>query len=78
MASFKFELKKWYHFYIGVGENPNVHRVEDAIIDEIVVYNKALTEEEVKASMKLGLPGVLAVKPTGKLAVMWGDLKSTQ
>ena len=76
--NFKLPTFKQTLVYIGAGENPNVHRVEDAIIDEVVVYNKALTEEEVKASMKLGLPGVLAVEPTGKLAVMWGDLKSTR
>ncbi len=62
--------------YIGAGENPNVHRVEDAIIDEVVIYDKALTEEEVQESMELSIPGVLAVEARDKLAVTWGELKT--
>ena len=62
--------------YIGAGENPNVHRVEDAIIDEVVLYDKALTEAEINETMEQGLPGVLPVEAKGKLAVTWGKLKS--
>ena len=64
--------------YIGAGENPNVHKVEDAIIDEVVIYNKALTEKEIQASMELSVPGVLSVEPQGKLAVKWGEIKSNR
>jgi hypothetical protein len=49
--------------------------VEDAIIDEVVIYAAALTEEEIKASMELSLPVVLAVEAKDKLAVTWGELK---
>lgn len=62
--------------YIGAGENPGVHRVEDAIIDEVVIYAKALTEEEVEASMEMSVPGVLSVEASDKLAVTWGQLKT--
>ena len=62
--------------YIGAGENPNVHRVEDAIIDEVVIYAKALTEEEIQDSMELSVPVVLAVEAREKLAVTWGELKT--
>ena len=62
--------------YIGAGENPNVHRVEDAIIDEVVIYAKALTEEEIQASMEMSVPGVLAVEARGKLTTTWGELKT--
>ena len=65
--------------YIGAGENPTLHKVEDAIIDEVVIYAKALTEKEVKESMEQSLPGVLgwlAVEAGDKLAVTWGELKT--
>ena len=63
--------------FIGAGEGPNTHPVEDAIIDEVVIYSKALTEEEVKTSMDLGVQGALAVEAKNKLATTWGQLKST-
>ena len=63
--------------FVGAGEGPNSHPIEDAIIDEVVIYSKALTEEEVKASMELGVDGVLAVEAKNKLATTWGQLKST-
>ena len=61
--------------YIGAGENPNVHKLEDGIIDEVVIYSKALTEAEVKASMTLGVEGVLAVEADNKLTTTWGNIK---
>ena len=62
--------------YIGAGENPTLHKVEDAIIDEVVIYAKALTEEEIQASMEQSVPVVLAVEAREKLAVTWGELKT--
>lgn len=75
--NFEFPKFKKASIYIGAGENPNVHRVEDAIIDEVVIYSKALTEEEINESMNESIPGVLAVEAEDKLAVTWGQLKST-
>ncbi|MCE2402521.1 LamG domain-containing protein [Candidatus Poribacteria bacterium] len=77
VENFKFPKFKEASIYIGAGENPNVHRVEDAIIDEVVIYSKALTEEEVKTSMEIGIPGVLDVEAKDKLAVTWGQLKTS-
>ena len=74
--NFKWPEFKEAAIYIGAGESPAHHRVEDAIIDEVVIYAKALTEEEVQASMELSVPGVLAVEARDKLAVTWGDLKT--
>lgn len=73
------EFPKWKQaeIFVGAGEGPNTHPVEDAIIDEVVIYSKALTEEEVKASMELGVAGVLAVEAKSKLAVTWGQLKES-
>ncbi|MBI1927709.1 LamG domain-containing protein [Candidatus Poribacteria bacterium] len=74
--NFKLPKFKEVTIYIGAGENPNVHKVEDAIIDEVALYNKALNEKEINESMNKGIPGVLAVEPQGKLAVTWGKIKS--
>ena len=76
VENFEWPEFKEAAIYIGAGENPNVHRVEDAIIDEVVIYAKALTEEEVQESMELSVPGVLAVEARDKLAVTWGELKT--
>jgi len=73
--NFKLPKFKTVTVFIGAGENPNVHKVEDAIIDEIVIYNKALSEKEINESMNKGVPGV-AVEPQGKLAVTWGKMRS--
>ena len=74
--NFKWPEFKEAAIYIGAGENPGLHKVEDAIIDEVVIYAKALTQEEVEASMEMSLPGVLAVEARDKLAVTWGALKT--
>ena len=72
-----FQKWKQAEIFVGAGEGPNTHPIEDAIIDEVVIYSKALTEEEVKASMELGVAGVLAVEAKNKLAVTWGQLKQS-
>lgn len=72
-----FQKWKQAEIFVGAGEGPNTHPIEDAIIDEVVIYSKALTAEEVKASMELGVAGVLAVEAENKLAVTWGKLKTS-
>ncbi len=74
--NFKWPKFKEAAIYIGAGENPNLHKVEDAIIDEVVIYAAALTEDEIVASMELSVPGVLAVEADDKLAITWGELKA--
>ena len=70
----KFERAQ---IFVGAGEGPTRHLAEDAIIDEVVIYSKALTDEEVKASKEIGVEGVLAVEAEDKLATTWGELKTT-
>lgn len=74
--NFKLPKFKTVTIYIGAGENPNVHKVEDAIIDEVVIYSKALSEKELVENMNKGIPGVLGVDPQIKLAATWGNLKA--
>ena len=43
------------------------------LIDEVLIYDKALSEEEVKQNYKAE---GLAVNPNDKLAICWGEIKS--
>lgn len=46
------------------------------IIDEVGIFNVALTEDDVNRVMTEGLSQVLAVSPAGKLATTWASLKN--
>ncbi len=52
--NFTFPKFKEASIYIGAGEGPTTHPAEDVIIDEVVIYSKTLTEDEVKASYEFG------------------------
>ena len=43
------------------------------VIDEVRMWNRALSEKEVKSAMD---GSIMSVKPQGKLAARWGDIKS--
>ncbi len=46
------------------------------LMDEVGIFNRALSEDEINLIMNGGLSqAVLAVQPAGKLAVTWGSLK---
>jgi hypothetical protein len=59
--------------YLGTGESPSAWRVEDSALDDIMVWDKALTEDEVNTIMG---GGITAVAPGGKLATTWAGMKS--
>lgn len=46
------------------------------ILDELGVFNKALSEDQIKGIMKSGLDTVLVVSPKEKLPIVWGELKA--
>jgi len=47
----------------------------EGIIDDVAIYNRALTEKEIRTDMGGGvLP--LAVQSTEKLATTWGSIKA--
>ena len=46
-----------------------------ATVDEVLVFEEALTEAQVKAYMDKGFSGVVAVEPLEKLTTTWGQLK---
>lgn len=44
------------------------------VIDEIAVFKRSLTADEIKDAMK-GLQSLLAIAPLGKLTTTWGNIK---
>jgi hypothetical protein len=50
-------------------------RMYDGILDELIIFNRALTEDEMQAVMNDGVEAALSVEPSGKLATRWGALK---
>jgi len=52
----------------------HVNKFFDGLIDDVVVYNRALADDELK-QLASGLSPNLAVEPAGKLTATWGMLK---
>lgn len=49
----------------------------DGIVDEFAIFNRALTEEEIKTLMSKGLRTLASVSSSGKLINIWGKIKSS-
>ena len=45
-------------------------------VDEIAIFDRALSEEEVNEIMDKGLAGLLSVSPSGKMSTTWADVKT--
>ena len=54
---------------------PRQERHFVGVIDEIAIYDRALTPDEVMQNMG-GVEGVAAVDPAGKLSSTWGEIKA--
>ena len=46
--------------------------------DDVVLFNKALAEDEINRLMNDGIKSVMAVEPIDKLAVCWGSVKGVR
>ena len=44
-------------------------------LDEVGIFNEALSEKTINEIMTNGLQDVLAIAPSGKLAAVWGEIK---
>ena len=61
--------------YLGAGNNRGeAERFYNGIIDEVRIYNRPLTQDEVTQNFEIGL----FVEATQKLPVVWGNLKTAQ
>ena len=47
-------------------------------LDEVGIFNEALSEKTINEIMTNGLQDVLAIAPSGKLAVVWGKIKTQE
>ena len=61
-----------------VGFNIDNKRPFTGLMDELNVWKRGLTEEEVNAIMNDSVETFLAVEAHGKLATTWGSLKASQ
>lgn len=50
-------------------------RFFDGLMDDAALFNVALTQDDIKELMVVGLSGTLAVSSEGKLATTWAQLK---
>ena len=53
-------------------------RYFNGILDEVGIFNEALSEKTINEIMTNGLQSVLAIAPSGKLAAVWGAIKMRQ
>ncbi len=61
-----------------VGYNIDNNRPFNGLMDELNVWKRGLTHEEVESIMNSGITEHLAVEARGKLTTTWGRLKATQ
>ena len=61
--------------YLGAGNNRGkAEAFFNGIIDEVRIYNRPLTQDEVNQNFEIGL----SVEAAGKLPVIWGGLKTAR
>ena len=68
-SAYKADHPLWIGIYYDLA------RVFSGLIDEVAIFNVALTEADIKTIMTKGLEGLSAVSPSGKLTKIWGDIK---
>ena len=47
-------------------------------IDEVVLYDRALSEQEIAELIQDGMVSVTPVEPIGKLATTWSQIKAVR
>lgn len=64
--------------YIARGRTHSPGEYVVGIIDEFLIAKGVLTEEEILRHRDMGVKGVLAVKPSGKLVTTWASIKGNK
>ena len=62
--------------YLGLGFREGSGHYWKGMLDDMALFNRALSGDEVEEIMNEGLETVMAVKPKDRLTVMWGTIKS--
>lgn len=60
---------------LNIGDCPNYPYAVNGIIDDVGLFNVALSEDDIKNVMDNGLGVVLSVSNAGKLATTWANIK---
>jgi hypothetical protein len=63
-------------FHLGSHKNP-ANNVWFGTIDEVALFDKALSQTEIKSLMARGIVGFQAVDSMGKLVASWGSIKNS-
>ena len=58
-----------------IGASGTIGEYFNGIIDDVAVFNVALTADDITSIMNKGLGSMLAVSQSGKLATAWGSIK---
>ena len=64
------------HFYIGERSDPALGEPFGGRIDEVVMYKRVVSQDEIKTIMGEGID--LAVDPSGKMASSWAYIKTVR
>jgi hypothetical protein len=59
----------------GIGGDVNNKTYYNGLVDDAIIYDRALSQSEVQALMATDLSTMAAIEPRGKLAATWGRLK---
>ena len=62
--------------YLGLGFREGSGHYWKGMLDDMALFNRPLSGDEVEEIMNEGLETVMAVKPKDRLTVMWGTIKS--
>ena len=62
--------------YLGLGFREGSGHYWKGMLDDMALFNRALSGDEVEEIMDNGLETVMAVTPQDRLTVMWGTIKS--
>ena len=60
---------------VGADVNRNIEYFQ-GIIDEVVIYKRVLSEEEIRALVEKSLKEMMSMEPEGKLATIWSQIKT--
>ncbi len=74
-AAAKANINAWPELHIGKPNNVEDYHMQ-GIIDEVGIFNVALTQADINAIMTRGLEDALSVSPSSKLATKWGEIKT--
>ena len=63
---------------MGIGFRQGSSHYWKGMLDDMAVFNRALSEGEIQELMDNGVESIMAVQPNDKLTTMWGKIKKVQ